>query len=244
MKTKFLNALLATTMSLGGITAMAVPVTPAAAIPVFDATNYSQNILQAARALQQINQQIQSLQNEATMIQNQARNLQRLDFSAVTRLNSNFQRVDQLMGQAQGISFRVDQFESQFRALYPGRVEQLVARDARIAAARSRLESVMSAFRGTMGLQAQVVENVQADSRLLSELVEQSQSATGSLQVSQATNQLLALATQQQFQLQTLMAAQFRVEAMEQARRAQAETEAREATRRFLGTGRAYTPPR
>ncbi len=242
MKTRFLSALLATTMGIGGVVAVVVPVTPAAAIPVFDATNYSQNILQAARALQQINQQIQSLQNEATMIQNQARNLQRLDFSAVTRLNANFQRVDQLMGQAQGISFRVNQFESQFRAMYPGAAGQVVARDSRIAAARSRLESVMSAFRGTMGLQAQVVENVQADNRLLGELVEQSQGAVGSLQAQQATNQLLALATQQQFQLQTMMAAQFRVEAMEQARRAQAETEAREATRRFLGTGRAYTP--
>jgi len=242
MKSRFLSALLATTMSIGGFAAVVVPVAPAAAIPVFDATNYSQNILQAARALQQINQQIQSLQNEAIMIQNQARNLQRLDFSAVTRLNSNFQRVDQLMGQAQGISFRVNQFESQFRAMYPGQAGQVIARDARIAAARSRLESVMSAFRGTMGLQAQVVENVQADSRLLTELVEQSQGAAGSLQAQQATNQLLALATQQQFQLQTLMAAQFRVEAMEQARRAQAETEAREATRRFLGRGRAYTP--
>lgn len=242
MTTKFLNALLATTMSLGGVAALVVPTAPAAAIPVFDSTNYAQNILQAARALQQINQQIQSLQNEATMIQNQARNLQRLDFSSVARLNANFQRVDQLMGQAQGISFRVNQFDSQFRSMFPGQVEQVIARDGRIAAARARLESVMSAFRGTMGVQAQVVENVQADSRLLTELVEQSQGAAGSLQAQQATNQLLALATQQQFQLQTMMAAQFRVEAMELARRAQAETEARAATRRFLGTGRAYTP--
>ena len=41
--------------------ALALPAGPAAAIPVFDATNYAQNILTAARTLQQVNQQIQQL---------------------------------------------------------------------------------------------------------------------------------------------------------------------------------------
>jgi P-type conjugative transfer protein TrbJ len=36
-------------------------VQPAAAITVFDPSNFAQNILQAARALEQINNQIQSL---------------------------------------------------------------------------------------------------------------------------------------------------------------------------------------
>jgi conjugal transfer/entry exclusion protein len=55
-------------------------------------------------------------------------------------------------------------------------------------------------------------------------------------------NQLLALSTKQQLQLQNLMAAEFREQSMERARRAQAEIEARAATRRFLGTGKAYSP--
>src|SRR3546814_16651843 len=64
------------------------------------------------------------------------------------------------------------------------------------------------------------------------------QGAEGSLQVSQATNQLLALATKQQFQLQNLMAAQFRKESLEAARRGQSAIEARERTTRFLGDGK------
>src|SRR3546814_11493940 len=48
--------------------------TPAQAqITVFDPGNYSQNLLTAARTLQQINNQIQSLQNEANMLVNQAK---------------------------------------------------------------------------------------------------------------------------------------------------------------------------
>ncbi len=39
-----------------------------------------------------------------------------------------------------------------------------------------------------------------------------------------------------------MMAAQFRSESIERARRVQESDEARAATRRFLGQGRAYTP--
>ncbi|PTX38404.1 P-type conjugative transfer protein TrbJ [Gemmobacter caeni] len=40
---------------------------------VYDPTNYAQNLLTAARTLEQINHQITSLQNEAQMLINQAR---------------------------------------------------------------------------------------------------------------------------------------------------------------------------
>ena len=52
-------AALAVATSLGAGMAV-VPAGPAAAITVFDPSNFAQNILQAARALEQINNQIQS----------------------------------------------------------------------------------------------------------------------------------------------------------------------------------------
>jgi len=42
---------------------------------VIDASNLTQNMLTAARTLQQINNQIQSLQNEAVMLENMGKNL-------------------------------------------------------------------------------------------------------------------------------------------------------------------------
>ena len=229
-------------LAAGTPLAFALPASPAAAIPVFDATNYAQNILQAARALEQINQQIQSLQNEAAMLQNMARNLERIDFPQLERLNSAMQRIDQLMGQAQGIDFRIDQLDQRIRTMFPGAVERVLGRDQRVAQARARLDAAMAGYRQAMGVQAQVVENVREDAGLLEELVGRSQGAVGGLQAQQAANQLLALSIKQQFQLQNLMAAEFREASIERARRAQAEAEGRAATRRFLGTGRAYTP--
>src|SRR3546814_20107263 len=95
-----------------------------------------------------------------------------------------------------------------------------------------------------MRVQAQVVENVQADSGLLAELVSQSQSASGSLQVSQATNQLIALSTKQQLQIQQMMAAQYSADAIEQARQQQAMEAERERQKRFIGADHKYTRKR
>jgi P-type conjugative transfer protein TrbJ len=215
---------------------------PAHAIPVFDSANYAQNLLTAARTLQQINQQIQSLQNEAQMLSNMERNLSRIDFPQLGQLQQRLQQIDALMGQARGIDFRVDQLDQQFRQLYPQSFDQLVNRDQRAAAARARLDAAMSAYRQTMGVQSQIVANVRSDTQALAEIVARSQGAEGSLQAQQATNQLLALTAQQQLQIQSLMAAHFRAQAVEQAERAQIERESRESVRRFLGDGRAYTP--
>lgn len=240
---KFATAALIGLASAGALGAgMTLPATPAEAIPVFDGANYAQNMLTAARTLQQINQQIQSLQNEARMLSNMERNLSRIDFPQLNQLQQRLREIDTLMGQARGIDFRVDQLDRQFRQLYPEAFDQLVRRDQRAAGARARLDAAMSAYRQTMGVQSQIVANVRTDAQALAEIVARSQGAEGSLQAQQATNQLLALTAQQQLQIQQLMAAQFRSQAMEQAERAQIERESRENFRRFLGDGRAYTP--
>lgn len=222
---------------------MMVSSTPASAqLSVFDPTNYTQNLLTAARTLQQINNQIQSLQNEAQMLVNQGKNLSRIDFPQLNELRQRLQDIDRLMGQAQGIDFRIDQLDDRFRQLYPQEFEQAFRRDQRVARARDQLDTAMSAFRQTMGVQNRIVDNVRSDTAALAEIVARSQGAEGSLQAQQATNQLLALTAKQQLQIQTMMAAQFRAESVEQARRGQIAREARESTRRFLGDGNAYTP--
>ncbi|RZF63695.1 P-type conjugative transfer protein TrbJ [Sphingomonas populi] len=225
-----------------GLTGIALPSAPAHAIVVFDPSNYSQNILTAARTLQQINNQIRSLQNQAQSLINQAKNLTTISFPEIQAITQTLRQIDQLMGQAQGIQFRIGGLDQQFRQLFPQSFNQALTMNGQVVAARTRLDTEMSAYKQTMGVQAQVVENVQADAQTLNGIVSRSQGAEGALQVSQATNQLLALTAKQQFQIQNLMAAQYRAQAIEQARRAQAEIDARAATTRFLGSGSAYTP--
>jgi P-type conjugative transfer protein TrbJ len=242
----FRKYLLASALGLGAtgavVVAMGVPSTPASAQwTVFDPTNYTQNLLIAARTLQQINNQIQSLQNEAQMLINQGKNLSRIDFPQLDALQQRLQQIDRLMGQAQGIDFSVDRLEQQFAQQYPDSVAALT-RDQLVSAAQTRLDTAMAAFRQTMAVQSEIVESVHDDAQNLKAIVDKSQGAEGALQAQQATNQLLALTAKQQLQLQTLMAAQFRGQAIEQAERGQIEREARASTARFLGNGKAYTP--
>ncbi len=237
--------LVAAMLALGaaGSLGMAIETSPAAAqLTVFDPTNYSQNLLTAARSLQQINNQIQSLQNQATMLANQAKNLSRIDFPELQALTRTIQQIDELMSQAQGIGYRIGNVDTEFRALYPQSFDQALTSNARVIESKARLDTSMAALNQTMRVQAQVVGSLGADSQALASIVAKSQGAEGALQVQQATNQLLALVAKQQFQIQNLMAAQYRAEALEAARRVQAEADARAATAKFLGNGKAYTP--
>lgn len=209
---------------------------------VFDPSNYTQNVLTAARALQEINNQIQSLQNEAVMLENMARNLQRLDYSSLAQMTSALDRIGGLMSQAQGISFDLARTEAQWQAQYPASYGPAISASGLAQQAQVRWRDAMAAFQNTMQVQSGIVGNVQADQALLSDLVSQSQGAEGALQASQATNQLIALTAKQQMQIETLMAAQYRAQAQDQARKAQSEEASRAATVRFLGSGTAYTP--
>lgn len=224
---------LTTAVTLGG--SFALPAAPAAAqIPVIDTSNYAQNLLQAARALDQINNQVKSLQNEASMLQNMATNLRTIGFPQLQRISSAMQRIDQLMGQAQGIQFKVQGLDQQLRTLFPGALRQALTSDQKVAQARAELDAATSAYRHSMHVQAQVAENVEEDAGVLGELAAASQGSAGALQVGQAANQLLALSVKQQLQLQNLMASEFREAALDSARRTQAEEDGRAATRRFL----------
>ncbi len=209
---------------------------------VFDPSNYSQNILTAARTLQQINNQITMLQNQAQSLINQAKNLTTVAFPELSAISQTITQVNQLMGQAQSIEFKVANLDSQFKTLFPASFNQALTASQQVAAARSRMSSQMTAFQQTMTVQAQITENIATDTTNLASLSNRSQSAQGSLQATQATNQLLALIAKQQLQMQSMMAAQYRAQALYEAGQTQATTDGQDATTKFLGSGTAYYP--
>lgn len=207
---------------------------------VFDPQNYAQNLLEAARALQQINNQIQSLQNEAQMLQGMGRNLTSLNTSQLGTMVSALTQIGTLMNQGQGIAFNVSATNTAFAQNYPQSYAAGTSGTTLQAGALKRWLDTMAAFQQTLQVQAQVAQNVQADSATLTTLTNASQGAVGNLEVSQATNQLLALSIKQQLQVQNLMAAQYRATSLDQARAAEAETQAQSQFSTFLGNGLAY----
>lgn len=210
---------------------------------VFDPQNYAQNLLEAARALQQVNNQIQMLQNQALALQNMATNLNPLrDVSQLANMTSSLNQITSLMNQAQGITFNANSLVSAWERYYPTSLPLGTNSTTITANAQQRWQNSMAAFQNTLQVQAQVVQNVQADTATLTNLSNLSQNATGNLAVTQATNQLIALVAKQQLQIQTLMAAQYRSAALDKASDAQAQQDGQTEFQTFLGGNTAYAP--
>ncbi len=208
---------------------------------VFDPSNYAQNVLTAARTLEQINHQITSLQNEATMLMNQARNLASLPFSSLHQLQQNVQRTQQLLSQAQNIAFDVQRVDQAFQQQY-GNVSMSATDQQLVADARTRWQNTVGGLQDAMRVQAGVVGNIDTNRTQMSELVGRSQSATGALQATQAGNQLLALQSQQLSDLVALLAANGRAGALNEAERTAAAEQGRVQRERFLTPGAGYQP--
>ena len=223
-------------------TVITVQTGKARALSVFDGANYSQNLLTAVRTLQMINNQVEQLQNEARMLVNMAKHLERLDYSSLTQLDSALGQIDRLMREAQGIAFEVQASEEAFARYYPEEYQDTVTYDELAADARQRWQYSMDAFRHSLRVQSHISQSIAADQQLLNSLVSESQSAVGTLQAQQATNQLIALSVQQAAQTQQLMVAQYRAEALDRAGEAAGQEQARAQFLRFIGDGDAYTP--
>ncbi len=199
---------------------------------VYDPTNYAQNVMTAARSLEQINNQIQQLQNQATSLINEARNLTSLPISTIQTLQSQVDQTRQLLSEAQRIAYDVTDVQQVFNGRYKGAALS-AGQSQMVANANARWQDSVGAFEDAMKVQAGIVGNLGATRSSITTLVGASQSATGALQAAQAGNQLLALQTQQLADLTAAIAAQGRAQSLESARNAATEAEGRERFRRF-----------
>ena len=208
---------------------------------VFDPTNYAQNMLTAARELQQVNNEIQMLENQATSLINQARNLASLPYSSLQQLQQSVQRTQQLLSEAQGVALNVQQIDQAFQTIY-GNVSLSSSDTQLVADARKRWQNTVDGLQDAMRVQAGVVGNLDTNRSQMSALVTQSQGATGALQATQAGNQLLALQAQQLADLTAVVAANGRADALRAAEQATAADQGREQRQRFLTPGSGYQP--
>ena len=208
---------------------------------VYDPSNYSQNILTAARTLEQINNQIKSLQNEATSLINQAKNLTTLPLTVLAPLQAQIRQTQQLLAQAQRMAYDVQQIQTQFAAQYKN-IDLTAPQKALVAGAEDRWKTSVGAFEDALKVQAGVVGNIEGARTSMNELVTASQSSTGALQAAQAGNQLLALQSQQLSDLTAMMASIGRAQSLDAAQRAAAQEQGREQLRRFLTPGTGYKP--
>lgn len=212
-----------------------------AQVVVFDPSNYSQNLLTAARTLEQINNQIRSLENQAQSLLNQAKHLTSLPTSVVGQLTSTINQMNGLISQAKNISFDVQKTQQDFGRLYPREYAAAVSSDKMVQDATSRWDNSYDGLKQSLTVQSAIVSGLDQDSQTLRTLMANSSAAVGSLQAQQSGNELLGLQIKQSLQTQALMATQARADTLRAAEQQASSAAAKERFTRFIGDGHAYT---
>ena len=208
---------------------------------VYDPRNHAQNLLTAARTLQSINNQVRQLSNETRMLLNQARHLERLPDSLADELNASLRDIERLLSTAEGLAYDVNRVRADFDRLFPAEHGEGTDTAALLAEADAAWRQAREGFRHSLEVQAGVMTELNRDAARLEALMALNHSAAGQLEAAQAGNELTALAAKQSMQLQTLLAASARAEALENARRLSERERARVRRNRFLGDGTAYS---
>jgi type IV secretion system protein TrbJ len=209
---------------------------------VYDPSNYAQNVLQAARALQQINNQITSLQNQTQMLLNQAKNLASLPYSSLQTIEQSLAHTQQLLNEAQHLAYDVNQIDQAFQRLYPQGYTGTTSSQQLVSDAKERWQNSFAAYQDALRVQAGAVGNLDTTRTETEALVSSSQSAVGALQAVQAGNQLVALQTRQLADLTAVIASQSRAQSLAGARTTANQEQAREQLSRFLTGTQGYQP--
>ena len=207
---------------------------------VLDPTNLVQNILTATHTLEQLNNQIVQLQHEAQMLVNQAEDLKRLDYASIEHLKRLLERIETLMRTAGEVTYEIQASERQYAEAFPQTYQDLSNAEI-LSEAADQVRITRDALRASIQVQSTIVTSIADARETLTDLADESQTATGNLSVAQAGNQLTALVIEQQMQMQQLMAAQYRMTSLEETRKAAITQQARVRHQRFRGDGVAYT---
>ena len=106
-----------TSVLVGVVVLLSVPLH--AQLIVNDPLNYAQNVLTAARSLQQINIALMGLANQLKMLQNQYQNLLKLPYSSLLSVEQSYRQTLALLGSAQKLTYNVEHINQTFSRLYP-----------------------------------------------------------------------------------------------------------------------------
>lgn len=224
------------TFLYGAVSLIALGATPAdAQMAVIDPTNLAQNILQVARAIEQINNQIRQIEQQAQM-------LARSSLQLSPELSRAIGDARQVFDAASGVAFEASQVGEDLRALYPETFEAfnlddvLAQSDRWLAQSRTSLETAMRA-------QARAAASLEGTSDDINAALSASAGAEGQTSAVQAGNQLLGVTAAQLAQIQALMAAQGRALEIERMERIAREERAGEIRRRAFPARRRTLDP-
>ncbi|MCZ8195837.1 MAG: conjugal transfer protein TrbJ [Hyphomonadaceae bacterium] len=197
---------------------------PVAAAIVYDPTNHIQNVLTAARALEQIRVQTEQLTA-------QIRSLAKSPYDHSAEISEAMRALNALNTQARGLASTVRGLDRQFEDLYPTNQAARTAME-RLEAASRRIEISRQTAQDLARTAASLEEGRGARSQRMAGAISASRTAEGETGAIQSSVQALGVLSEQLEGLQALMAAQSRLAAQEAATRAAERQQAIDGHRR------------
>ena len=159
---KALRRILMTLPLVLGALASCVP-RSAAQLTVFDPANFQQNLLTAARALEQINNQVRVLQNQVLMIARMDQNLVRLGGTMSPDLQKTLGDIQALLRAGDGIALRLAATQSGYDQLFPKQASAALTHDDALRNAKARWDEEYAAFQRAALLQGQIADGIETD---------------------------------------------------------------------------------
>lgn len=207
------------------------------ALTVYDPTNHSENL---ATKLQMIEQ----VKNSAQQLQNDIKNLQKLDPSelqlSLNYIRETIQDLNRLREQTDAIGTEYDSLMAEWDEANPDYEEWNGIDGSRYAEQADKLRDKWSKAL----LQALTAQSIASPSEQLKtddameRLLNASQNADGAMGALQAANQLTALMITEQQKMQTIMADSMRSQNMYYEQMIDAQNRARQQNERFAGEAR------
>ena len=204
------------------------------ALTVYDPTNHTENL---ATKLQMIEQ----VKNSAQQLQNDIKNLQKLDPSelqlSLNYIQETIQDLNRLREQTDAIGTEYDSLMAEWDEANPDYKEWNGVDGSRYAEQADKLRNKWSKAL----LQALTAQSIASPSEQLKtddameRLLNASQNADGAMGALQAANQLTALMITEQQKMQTIMADSMRSQSMYYQQMIDAQNRARQQNERFAG---------
>jgi P-type conjugative transfer protein TrbJ len=195
-----------------------------AGIPVIDVANlastilnFIENLLSEINSVEQIVNQIEGIGNQVKSLENEAKNLANMDLSNSFKNPTSFKttlfKIKGALYSAKGLPLRYEAMEDKYGKLYKdvGGYEAGTFDDWSKQAKELQGQTNYAVYDAmkTQGM----IEEMESDTENIEDLLKNSDSAQGALEVAQVSNQLGAVNTRQLMRMQTIQSAAYRLQA-------------------------------
>ncbi|MCP3966792.1 MAG: hypothetical protein GY718_10645 [Lentisphaerae bacterium] len=186
-------------------------------LPVIDAANFLQNVLEYAEMLLLVIDSMENVRMAGERVKMMQRNLEAIIQVAKDPDLSLIEKAKSISFKSKNIKYALQGLEEQYADLYP-RWEAIISPVEIFVQREMQRKAKEESNQNSMKMQAIINEQLDSDREDMNAVIQQSRNASGRLQAMQAQSELIHIQNKQLMRMQQLQAVQGRERAHENAR--------------------------